>query len=306
MLRGVAGGSRPVRHVSEFGEWESVSRAPAPGLRPYVRRLSGWWERTAFTRRREVPGAVAVLIVNIGNRLLVNENGAGSPMASYHGFFAGLHSSHVITESNGGIGGGVQVDFTPMGAYLFTGIPAHELANRTLHAEDALGREGAELVDRLEATSGWDERFDLVEALVLRRMARAPHASEGIAWAYAQMEAAEGLVSIADLRGALDWTPRQLIDGFRREVGLAPKQMARILRFEHAVRLLEPDPAPCLAALAAECGYYDQAHFAREFREFAGCTPAQHRARLIPEGGVLDEEPGVGVDAISYKTAGAR
>ena len=150
----MAGDSLLIRHASEFGEWEMVDRAPAASLAPYVRRMTGWWERTAFTRRREVPGTVAVLIINIGNRLNVNERGAGSPMASFHGFFAGLHSSHVITESTGGIGGGIQVDFTPMGAHLFTGVPAHELANRTLHVEDILGHEGRLLIDQLHGTGG--------------------------------------------------------------------------------------------------------------------------------------------------------
>ena len=66
--------SRITRHASDFGEWESVYRAPDVRLAPYVRRLSGWWERTAFARRREVPFPGAVLIINIENRLGVSRS----------------------------------------------------------------------------------------------------------------------------------------------------------------------------------------------------------------------------------------
>ncbi|MGB4861500.1 MAG: helix-turn-helix domain-containing protein [Tepidiformaceae bacterium] len=284
--------SRVVRHSSEFGDWEAVHRAPHASLAPYVRRMSGWWERTTFTRRREVPFVGAVLIININNRLRVSEPTAPERMTSFHAFFGGLTTSYVVTESSG-YGGGIQVDFTPLGAYLFTGVPAHEFADRVIEYEDFGGIEARILTDQLESTPNWEERFELVEAAILARMARAPRASEGVAWAAARLEAEHGLVSISELTRELGWSPRQLIDGFRREVGLAPKQVARIHRFDRAVKMLTPGTSPCFADIAAACGYYDQAHFAREFREFAGCTPTQHYERLVPEsGGVLDDVPG--------------
>lgn len=294
--------SRVVRHSSEFGDWEAVHRVPHASLAPYVRRMSGWWERTTFTRRREVPFVGAVLIININNRLNVSGPSEPRRMDSYHAFFAGLSTSYAVTES-AGYGGGIQVDFTPLGAYLFTGVPAYEFADRVIEYEDFGGIEARILTGKLESTPDWGERFELMEAAILARMARAPRASEGVAWAAARLEAEHGLVPISELTRELGWSPRQLIDGFRREVGLPPKQVARIHRFDRAVKMFRPEAAPCLADIAFECGYYDQAHFAREFREFAGCTPTQHYERLVPEsGGVLDDVPGQPAAEISYKT----
>ena len=289
----MAADPRIVRHRSEFGEWEAVHRAPDGRLAPYVRRMSGWWERTSFTRRREVPHAGAVLIVNIGNRLNVSEPGAPYRLQSFHSFFAGLHTSYVITESTGS-GGGMQVDFTPLGAYRFTGVPAHELADRVLHLHRVIGRGGRLLTERLEETPVWEGRFALLEAATLARLNRAPEVSEGIGWAWSRLEAEHGLVEISGLAAQLGWSPRQMIDGFRRELGLPPKQLARVIRFNRAAGMLSSGAAP-FAQVAAECGYYDQSHFSREFREFAGSTPSQFRERLVPEsGGVLDADPGPG------------
>lgn len=291
----MTGDSRITRHTSELGEWEAVHRAPDPRLAPYVTRLSGWAEHTTFSRRREVPHAGCVLIVNIENRLNVSASGSGHCLNSFHSFFAGLHGGYVVTESNGA-GGGIQVDFTPIGAYLFLGIPAHEIADRVVHLEDVLGPDGSRLTAQLEDTPDWATRFDIVEALVLRRLALAPQADESIAWAWSRIEKSQGLVSISKLSERLGWTPRRLIEGFRQEIGLPPKQMARIVRFSRAVNMLSPDEAPALAEIAATCGYYDQAHLSREFREFAGSTPTQYFDRLMPaNGGVLDEDPGLGL-----------
>lgn len=276
-------------HRSDYGEWESFEREPLPALRPYVKRITGWVEWTAFTRRREVANPGAVLILNIDNRIRVSQPGSPGLVEPYHVFFGGMNSAYVVTETDR-FGGGVQLDLTPIGAHLLAGVPANEFTNRVIHAEDIFGREVAALVERLEATADWDARLDFVEAFALRRFRMARQPGEGVAWAWAELERAHGNVRIDSLGAMLGLTPRQLIAEFRREVGLPPKQAARILRFQRAISLLGA-PEPCLAEIAFQCGYYDQAHFTRDFREFAGCTPTQHLRRLIPEtGGVLDDD----------------
>src|SRR6188508_764624 len=194
--------SRIAVHASEFGEWEAVHRAPDVRLAPYVTRLSGWWERTTFTRRREVPHPGAVLIINIENRLGVSASGSGFATERYHAFFAGMHSSFVVTESSG-IGGGIQVDFSPIGAYRFAGLPASEVADATVHLDEVLGGEARILTERIELARTWEERFEIIEEAILARLAVGPVPSEGVAWAWGQLQSAQGLVSIGSLASAL-------------------------------------------------------------------------------------------------------
>jgi AraC-like DNA-binding protein len=86
---------------------------------------------------------------------------------------------------------------------------------------------------------------------------------------------------VSDLAAETGWSERHLTSRFRTEIGLAPKAAARVIRFDRArkrlVRRLTDDTerAYLLADLAADCGYFDQAHLAREFRALAGCPPSQ-------------------------------
>jgi AraC-like DNA-binding protein len=77
---------------------------------------------------------------------------------------------------------------------------------------------------------------------------------------------------------------------FRRacleRVGVPPKYLRRILRFRRAVEKIRTSAQPSWADLAAACGYYDQAHFIREFQEFAGCTPGRFIQSQKGDGGL--------------------
>ena len=91
---------------------------------------------------------------------------------------------------------------------------------------------------------------------------------------------ADGALRVAELAAGTGWSERHLTSRFRAEIGLTPKAAARVIRFDRARKLLVRNltgasPEYRLADLAADCGYFDQAHLAREFRALAGCPPSQ-------------------------------
>jgi AraC-like DNA-binding protein len=81
-------------------------------------------------------------------------------------------------------------------------------------------------------------------------------------------------VRIADLAGEVGWSRRHLAERFTAEYGLTPKEAARVVRFERSKRLLQRRDRPPLADVASACGFYDQAHLAREWNDFGGCPPS--------------------------------
>ncbi len=116
----------------------------------------------------------------------------------------------------------------------------------------------------------------------------APTPTPAVAWADQRLRATGGNIRIGTLAAELGCTRRYLTSRFSAEVGLAPKAVARQLRFARVRERLQRDPAG-IAEIAAAAGYYDQAHLYRDFRELAGVTPTEFVARLIPGGGVLGD-----------------
>ena len=84
-----------------------------------------------------------------------------------------------------------------------------------------------------------------------------------------------GRVDIAALAAEVGWSRRHLTERFTAEYGVGPKQLARVLRFEQSKAMLVRPGRPTLASIAAECGYADQAHMARDWRDIAGSSPTQ-------------------------------
>lgn len=271
-----------IRHASVVGEWETWIRPPHPALRSLVEPYTGWAERGAFSRRVEVPSPIAVLIIPFPQPLYV-VSPRQTATRRYDAFVGGLIDAHVITEIPGGIGGGVQVNFTPLGAYQLLGLPQHLIANQVLDAVDVLGPPVQRLIDRVMDVPTWEERFNAIDAFLLDRLSESVPATPGIAWAWDQLLASKGGVAIGALSSALEYSPRQFIDRFRAEVGLSPKTMARVLRFNSVIERIETATHVRWADLALECGYYDQSHFVREFREFAGSTPSEFLGRKLPD-----------------------
>ena len=184
-------------------------------------------------------------------------------------FVAGMTDRPVATEFTGAAGG-VQIDLTPLGARRILGLPMDELTRQVVAVETLLGRE---LVERLHEAPGWPARFALLDAALLRRVAAGPEPAPEVAWTYARLVRADGRLAVGPLAAEVGWSRRHLAARWRRDVGLGPKAVARVLRFQRAVRLLREGRD--LADVAYDCGYADQPHLNREFRALGGGTPRE-------------------------------
>ena len=288
---------RIVRRETDLGRWEIASADPDPRLRGWVLGYLGVDSRMRFFRERHMPSAEIVLIVNVGPPLWDLDRASGTRLAERRGgFVVGLQDRYALTESTG-VSHIAFVRFTPTGARRFFGVPNESLSNRAVWLDEILGPAATRaLVGRLEEARGWDARFAILESFVAERLADAPPLSEGIGWAWHELQRFGGDVEIGALAEGLGCSRRHLIARFRDEVGLPPKLCARILRFQRVLSAMAAWPsAPDAASgpptalrwtdVAADCGYFDQAHLIREFREFSGSTPTEFVARLLPNGG---------------------
>jgi AraC-like DNA-binding protein len=277
---------RVARYESPQLSWEMVTRDATAPLRRHVRNYTGYVERTAEPLvRREVPTGDVTLIISPDTTLRLPDVRDGArPPASHGSFVAALHDTHALVEHDG-YQHGIEVRLTPLGAHRLFALSMDELTNRVVELDDLLGRGAEELVGRLWDLAGWEARFDLLDRLIAARVDEARPVSEGVAWAWERLRETQGRVAVGGLAAELGWSHRRLIARFREQVGMPPKTIGRLMRFENVSRALIGTPEPRLAEVAFDCGYYDQAHLNRDFRDFSGMTPGAYLAARLPEGG---------------------
>ncbi|MET7470485.1 AraC family transcriptional regulator [Micromonospora sp. NPDC005222] len=262
---------------------EAVVGRPDPRLRQWVGSYLGYREDAPVPLvRREVAGAFVVLILGWGDPLDVTDpRAAGRSASAANAFLAGPFDGWCVTRT-AGTGTGVQVLLTAPAARRLLGLPLAELANRAVPV-DAVAGWLVRLRDELAGEPGWPERFARLDAALTARLVVTAPVDPHLLAAWRRLEGSGGAVGVAALAGELGWSRRHLSVRFRREFGLPPKAVGRLLRFERAYASLGrtlltapvavPDDAGW-AERAARWGYYDQSHLIREFREFAGVTPA--------------------------------
>jgi AraC-like DNA-binding protein len=262
--------------------WELWLRDPPPGLRDLVAGLWGGDADQSYALHRALPNGELMLMFNLGppQRLLDGRIAGGRLHRT--AWISGLQERPVEWESVIRHPRAIAVQLRPFGAWaLFGGLPQHDLADDTTDLESVLGgAAGVEpLRQRMIESPHLGAALDLLEDWLVARLQRGPAAHPVTRAAVARLTT--GTARIDSLARDLGVSSRHLGGLFRREVGLSPKGLARILRFERTLARLAAPQSRELAELALECGYYDQSHMDLDFRTLAGMTPTEYRARVL-------------------------
>jgi AraC-like DNA-binding protein len=277
--------TRRVRHESAEGQWEMVRGAPHPSLRAYVREYVGWFEHFAVPIcRREVPTEDIPVMINFGAPVRLFDMQDPSRWTDYGSFTTGAYDSYVLVGSTGR-SGGLQINMSIFGARLFLGRPLRDLRNRAIELDDLFGSDARRLTMELYDAPTWEARFTILDRELALRILTAKAPSAAVTWVWRRLVQTGGRVSIGVLVGEVGFSQRHLIETFREQIGLSPKTLARVLRFGRAIRIIKSGGGARLAEIAQDCGYYDQAHFSRDFHAFAGVTPTALVRSQMPDGG---------------------
>ncbi|RWM23218.1 MAG: AraC family transcriptional regulator [Mesorhizobium sp.] len=260
------------QHSPGLDRFEMVRRAPGPSLQGSVTDICGYRE-TMPGRFRSVECAslTVPLVISFAEPFVIGLGKEPGDNDRFASFAAGLYAGPVVIESFGGACC-VQVNFTPLGARRFFGLPMSELTDRMVGLDDVLGLEGIMLRERLGNALGWSARFAIVETFVAARLAEARETQAEIAWAYDRIIVSGGRIRVSSLADRLGWSRKHLLGKFSNAIGVGPKTLSRIVRFDRALGLSRRHKSDW-ADIAADCGYADQAHLVREFRDLAGETP---------------------------------
>jgi AraC-like DNA-binding protein len=266
---------------------------PVAALAPYVDRL---WTLVGPADAGDADGQVILpdgrpeLVLHFGDPF--ERVGPGGPARQASVLLAGQLIEQLVLRPTGRVAA-LGVRFHPFGAAACVAVPQQELVGCTPAIDDLSPRLSASLARVRSQTD------DVFEAVALVQEALTAHIDGAridvrIRRAAGLIERSNGRLSIETVASTVGTSRRHLERQFLHTVGLGPKRLARVARFQRALRLIRRETPRSGAATAASCGYADQSHFIREFRRLAGSAPSEHLLKQGELTGFFVGEPRLG------------
>ncbi|MFG3054556.1 helix-turn-helix domain-containing protein [Kitasatospora sp. NPDC048239] len=276
--------------------WD-IATPSRPGRLPGV-AMAGFRSRTTdFVELGVVPYPAVTVAVDLGDGLFGVDGSGGTGSSDGSGTGGrGLGGNVVVGLGAGGVRGHgqdvecLQVRLSPLLAHTVLG-GCTEWGTTVVSLDELWGRDASRTQERLRTAGSWQDRFLIAEAALARRHEAGRPVAPEVAFAWGRMLAARGAVRVELLATEVGWSRKRLWSRFRSQIGLTPKQAARLVRFDHAAHRLAAGHSAAL--VAAETGYADQSHLHREVLDFAGVTP-----------GAVAAAPWLAVDGVAWAAPG--
>jgi len=242
-----------------------------PALQPYVKLICTMeCDSDADTRHiRVLPDTCVELFINYTN----------TPVAVIDNE---LHQRSIVTfrmskpmEVQMRKGSGcLAICFYPGAAYRFFKLPMHALTDTTTAFSELWKEAATELEERIADAKDNETRVALAQQYLLQQLAHTEEDKQ-INYCLHKAENTNGELSVQQLTDDTGISQRQLSRRFQQCVGLSPKEYLKVSRFVQSLQHLKQYPSRSLTEIAYLSGYYDQAHFIRDYKQFAGSTPGE-------------------------------
>ncbi|WP_129715227.1 helix-turn-helix domain-containing protein [Pedobacter sp. SYP-B3415] len=167
------------------------------------------------------------------------------------------------------------VRFYPLGFANFIDFPLSRLADTETPVDLLFPDEAVELNRQIRCAVNTAGRIEIIEKFLMERLSKQTTIDVIVKSTFDALAASNGNAPIHTILGGDMARRRQLERKFRKQIGLSPKVLGRVIRLQAALKLLLNGPEDSLTKIAYEAAYYDQAHFIRDFREFTGTSPRQ-------------------------------
>jgi AraC-like DNA-binding protein len=239
----------------------------------FLRRSPDGDGATGTPTQRILPDGCAELIFHFRERFQALAGATLQPQPAC--FLVGLLTSPLIVAPAADVDT-MAVRFRPGGAYPFFGVPLSAATDNAVSLGDLWGPRAASGIWEALAAAPDDGARMATIARELQRRAAPADGDEVTSAAVAALVATAGRARIDAIAGRSGTTTRQLQRRFAERVGVGPKVLARILRFQRTLlqRASGEPSRPDWVRVAVECGYADQSHLIRDYAAFAGETPA--------------------------------
>lgn len=213
---------------------------------------------------------------------LTDPTGAGAENAP--SLLIGIRSRFSVMDT-AKLRSAMRVVFWPSGVHAFLDTPADAFHNKIVSLDLIWGSMVRALRDRLRDAIHPAEKFKLLEGALLQRLNERSRLSAAVRFALQEFTRRPESTRVRELAREAGLSRRWLAQLFREQIGLPPKVYSRLLRFQNALKQIGSGASVDWAQLALTAGYYDQAHLAREFRDFSGLSPSAYLATACASAG---------------------
>jgi AraC-like DNA-binding protein len=173
-----------------------------------------------------------------------------------------------------GIAGIIAARFLPNGFTAFANYATSKMNNKAMPLQELFGSAGHELEEKVLGASSHHQRIQQIDSFLSQQL-QFVSVDEIVQSSIEVMLRLKGQLSVQELADNLGTGRRKLERRFADIIGLSPKQLAKIIRLQATLKMLEQNQSGSLTELALDNGYFDQAHFIKDFKEFTGVSPGQ-------------------------------
>ncbi len=246
---------------------------PHPQLEPFIKCF---WSLDAEAeaqpaKQRVLPDGCMEMLFNYGDqyRQYLED---GTVILQPKCFVFGQISKFLEIEPTG-ITGILSVRFHPDGLSPFIDIPVAQFDNRACSLDELFGNDGRVLSEEVLLADDHSKRIAIVERFFLDRLPGREMIDSITKSCVDMILQSKGQVMVTELADSMNITRRNMERKFISLIGMSPKQLSRVTRLQATIKMLRENRFTSLTSLAYENGYYDQAHFIKDFKDFTGISP---------------------------------
>ncbi|MBN2597775.1 MAG: AraC family transcriptional regulator [Marinifilaceae bacterium] len=251
-----------------------------PELIPYVQvvwMMESEKEDECCPKEQIMPDGILEFVTHYRDPWLTTIAGE-APALQAQSFVVSQMRKSIEIESNGKTGF-ISVRFFPWGGYHFFNEPVSNFLDASISSKELWPQHYHSVMQQIDTAQSPEERVELIQQFLLARLTEYRKENKVLDEAVKLIRESKGQLSIAEVAQRIGFSKKQLERTFAPAIGTTPKTFARISRFLNICHHLEEYKNKSLTQLSYECGYFDQAHFIKEFREFSGYTPKEFFAR---------------------------
>lgn len=251
---------------------------PRPELLPYIESfwvlesLSGL---SASAASIAAPNGCSKLIIPYENSIVSVADGRTQTSHAHCMYFVGNRDSATLISSSAQKTGFIAVEFRPDGAFPIFGVPMSETSNQLWETDCVFGQWSRDVQATLNDLERLDRKVAYIQDRLILLLRKNRRDTALVGYCVGALRSADGRISIQELQQRTGYTRRYLDKLFRQHVGLSPKVLAEIFRFQRFYRKWADGLSFDLYKAELYDHYYDQAHFTREFRKMTGYSPGR-------------------------------